>query len=78
MGMMSESDIWMNKHLNTLSDGQYWHVPSDDLVFKVSKSSRRLTLIDGDKNSAMCKRIAQMLDSVGYSLAYSEENYFCC
>lgn len=76
--MMSEASNWMNNHLSKLSDGQYWHVPSDDLVFRVDKSGRSLVLIDGDKDNATCKRIAQMLDSVGYSLAYSEENYFCC
>jgi hypothetical protein len=77
MSMMGKPQTWITNLLGNLEDGQYWHVPSDDLVMKVDKKSRTLKLLSGDSECRTAKYIANLLEDVGYSLLIGEAEYYC-
>jgi len=74
--MMSNQTIWLKNHLNNMEDGQYWHVPSDDLVYKVDKRNQKLSLINGDSGCYTAKTIEKLLMDIGYRLDGAID-YFC-
>ena len=59
---------WLERHMESLPNGGYWHVPSCDAIFKIDKDKRELTLISGDIDSMSVSRLSESLPEIGYKL----------
>ena len=76
--MMAE-DTWLANMLDSLEDGEYWHVPADNILLKMDKQNRKLSVIIGDWGSTTVERLSANLPKLGYSLSTGVEktDYYC-
>lgn len=73
---MITTENWLANMLDSLEDGEYWHIPADDTLLKINKNKRKLSLISGETNSALVERLSRTLPALGYTLTIEKSEYF--
>ena len=77
---MNAKEQWLVGMLDSLKDGEYWHIPSDNSLLKINKQKRQLSVIIGELNSPTIAAISGVLPKLGYSLSFGSEeglDYYC-
>jgi hypothetical protein len=73
---MITTNDWLANMLDSLEDGEYWHIPADNTLLKINKNKRKLSLISGEVNSTIVERLSRHLPALGYTLAIEKSDYF--
>lgn len=74
--MMHTIYDWMENMIASLNDGEYWHIPSDDILIKINKQDKELVLMMGDTSSETYKKLKSVVPKIGYKISLSGEEYF--
>lgn len=72
--MMGQFVSWLKDMFDSLSDGEYWHIPADDILFRIDKSQKELVLVMGNTDAFSYARIEEAIAGTGYKLRTSKED----
>ena len=74
--MMETIYDWLENMIASLNDGEYWHIPADDILIKIDKNKKELVMVMGDKKSDTYQRLDSVISRVGYKLTTSKSKQY--